>query len=719
MKKIKRLLFIMILYFLVFPFKTFALTEAEARKLITDYAYFVYNNKRNEIAYTQPSNVKFDKVTSGYYTSSGKYDLDCDAFVSFIVYNALQANSISDVFDTGRVALNGPDGWCSHSKYYDETSYSLNRGEYLFSASKRYNMVTKLQPGDLIGVIGYSNSTYATYNSGKDCKDDNNQAVCGKGSHIMLYVGNGNYIHNSGSGVIMSTLPEISHGNKVGAYFNGGTHGSITAMRLKNYNLIPSSVLNKFRYPNGQGGYNYYDRNGLIDLDSNPDDPSSSNSNTSSSSQSVVEITHQYREEVIKIIYIAGIVLLLIRIIVPIILIVYVMINLIKAFNSNDSEIKLVIRTTILKVIAAIIVFFIFPIANLVIKLTSQDEFFKMYMNCLVKPSSCNVSLWNSSPNNNDTPENSGSLVSGEEVRLTKSGTYIVLSTSSSVSGYYFSKSKTNVTGSESGWISSNKNNIDFVLLPGNYYIYTKLSSGKIVENDVSISPNDIVDTKKLGLQDLNVPFDTFLKSKNTSIEEFNNMIYRSVSIAGYNTREGVAAAALSISQSLYHRWKIKIPWGCNNYAKAGANPKWGGAAAQGCVDKGYPYIGIHCGGFVVWSFTNANYSMNDGIGSSKQIFCWGFGKPQRETASYYGSVGDVVTVLDTSLVSVSCGEGGKGGHVGVITYKTANGFWVTESDTVGIVTTFENASNTRWRTILDMSITYNKNLNSNLKKGF
>ena len=128
----------------------------------------------------------------------------------------------------------------------------LRQGETIESAAKRYNIKSILKPGDMIGVVGYTNSSYSSKAA----------AEKERWSHIMVYIGDGKYIHNRGAGVTLTSLPTMSYGAKVGANFESETHGSITIFSLKNYSSLPSEIVGKLRYPNGSGKFNYYKPDG-------------------------------------------------------------------------------------------------------------------------------------------------------------------------------------------------------------------------------------------------------------------------------------------------------------------------------------------------------------------------------------------------------------------------------------------------------------------------
>lgn len=96
-----------------------------------------------------------------------------------------------------------------------------------------------------------------------------------------------------------------------------------------------------------------------------------------------------------KIMYIAGIVLMAIRIVVPIVLIVIASFDLIRAMaEKNESEMKKVITGIIPKVISAIIIFLLPTLVALLLRLMHQENVWNGNADCLLRPSHCEVDLW-------------------------------------------------------------------------------------------------------------------------------------------------------------------------------------------------------------------------------------------------------------------------------------------------------------------------------------
>ncbi len=764
--KNKFILFLFLIL-LIIPFKINALTENEARKIITDYAYYLYSNKKSEIVYVSPKDVELEKIYLGFTTKTDSgnkyYAMDCNAFVSFILYNALQMQVNSNgkisqpqsgdgyLTSSGRVALNGYDGWSSHSSYYSSKSYRLSKGQTIQSAVSSYDIINKLEPGDLIGVIGYSSSSYSNLDS------------VNKSSHIMLYLGNGKYIHNRGSGVGIDSLDSISYGSRMGSSFadskgNTGPHGSITILKLKNFENLSAELLNSFRFPDGIGNLVISKISSSSNDESNDDDNVSSGasdniSNTSNSSGGSSSGSSSYtsgtyvtvtglrfceRSDIASSIRLIGEIIKIIRIIVPIILIVSCIISMVKAII-NVNENKNVMRSVSLKAISAVMIFLVPTFISIILKLNNYNFNFEECLTLAKNPKAVveyvegtaytndsNISTEDNGDKDGNSSENNTSKENN--LSLNKNGTYITLK-NSDVTGYYFSNSKENISVNDSKWISSTKEDIDFVLLPGEYYIYSKNSSGSISEKHININTSDIVVTNDVAdISLLKTDLSEYLLSKGSSLEQLNDAIARSVYIAGGSTKSGAAAASLALTQILYKNYKIKIPYGNTHgvHLVKGAVSSWGSTNVSGNEKKAkFNNVGIHCGGFVSWSYYQANFSMNSGIGSSAQLCRWSYGDLKRITNSNKGSIGDVLTYAT---------ECDKGKHVAVINAIDSIGYYYTEANAslsvinevrtltnnIGVVTSYSRFSENKWKSYLDMTKTVNgKAMSNSLETGF
>ncbi len=721
----KKLLYLFLLLTLLLPIKIYALTEDEARKVLTDYSYYVYNNHSDKITYTSPSNVNQQQIFNGYYTNGNTYAMDCNAFMGFLLYNGFQINATENgsipqpskgngvLTSSGRPALNGVDGWSTHSSFYDSKSYDLRGGETVQNAVSRIGLENLLKPGDMIGIVGYDSSSYP------------NQDTAKKNTHIMMYLGDGKFIHNKSSGISIDTLNNISFGNKVGSMFpddrnNPGPHGSITVLKLQNYESLPTSLIGSYRFPNGNGGLSINNQ-----PQSNPNGNNNNNNGQAISKGHWEEVTGLHfceNENTYRMILLLNAFLIIIRAVVPTLLTISIIYTIYTALIKND-DLKEPIKKSIMKAIAAIVailITFLIPYTISKILNVSYDRCIEMTKD--PKPSK----VWVEEKIENDNNKES---VTGNknELQVKKQGPYITL-TSKNVTGYYFSNTKETLNINDSKWINSNKDTIDFVLLPGKYYVYAKTQNGNIHEQEINVSTSDIIITNNApDIKLLTTDLASFLSANGSSLNELNDAIARSVYIAGPNTKEGAAAAALSLTQILYINYKIKIPYGTTHggHIVMGAPSVWGSSdVSSDEKSHGFYYQGIHCGGFISWAYTQAGFSMNSGIGSSAQICSWGYGKLYSISSNAPGNIGDIMTTAP------SCD---KSKHVAILTAVDSGGYFVTEADAItssdngvvtlkediGIVTTY-NSYGTRWSTYLDMAPTINtKRNNTSLNSGF
>jgi hypothetical protein len=111
----------------------------------------------------------------------------------------------------------------------------------------------------------------------------------------------------------------------------------------------------------------------------------------------------------------------------------------------------------------------------------------------------------------------------------------------------------------------------------------------------------------------LNQRLDDFLASQGSSIEEYNNTILNNINNAGYGTRAGVVAAAVTLIGELGDKYDVRLPyyWGGGHDSSASlASGSWGGSATKTCNDEGtcYYYDGIDCSGFVSWAINNGGF---------------------------------------------------------------------------------------------------------------
>ena len=388
MRKIINIIVVFFIAVIILPNELFALTEQEARDVLVNNAYFVYNNKRDTIIYKNPDEYS-DNFFEGYFNENQKYAFDCNGFVSFVVFNAFHANVPGDVFNgsKNRVAANAQNGWSSHSKYFKGSSYYLKKGETVLEASKRYDISSKLTPGDLIAIVGYKDDHYE------------NQTLSKRFTHIMIYVGDNKYIHNGSSGVAIDNLSNISFSDKVGSEFSAKgdsrtVHGSITIFKLTNTSNLPSKALENIRYPNGLGNYEFYNIDGSK-ISTNTD-IESGNVEIGSGSSTFPIKNIDYNKEFKKVVHLFGIVIYVLRMVVPVTLLIFGIIDLIKVITTGggSDEMKKHVKRLAEKFVLALVIFILPTIILLFLKITNNTDIWDGNVKCLLKVSECSVKLW-------------------------------------------------------------------------------------------------------------------------------------------------------------------------------------------------------------------------------------------------------------------------------------------------------------------------------------
>lgn len=131
-------------------------------------------------------------------------------------------------------------------------------------------------------------------------------------------------------------------------------------------------------------------------------------------------------------------------------------------------------------------------------------------------------------------------------------------------------------------------------------------SAGNIDYGDYSLSSD--------GHEILHQSLDSFLESKESSLTEFNNLIASNVQDAGYGTRAGVVASAVTLIAELGNNYNVKVPYywgGGHGQMIVGADGSWGSnqcsATANGRI---YDYCGLDCSGFVSWAIYNGGFNI-------------------------------------------------------------------------------------------------------------
>ncbi len=153
--------------------------------------------------------------------------------------------------------------------------------------------------------------------------------------------------------------------------------------------------------------------------------------------------------------------------------------------------------------------------------------------------------------------------------------------------------------------------------------------------NNVVINNPRVKDTTNAGSV-VNRDIDSYLKSKGSSLEEYNKYISDNVNAAGYHTREGVVAAAVSAVDYLYDNYNAKLP-----YYLANQRPTIflsnGIASNVGSNGKSFD-----CSGLVTWALKNGGYDINT-KGSAKSTKTAFSDKTYSIKSDYVGKPGDLI----------------------------------------------------------------------------
>lgn len=135
----------------------------------------------------------------------------------------------------------------------------------------------------------------------------------------------------------------------------------------------------------------------------------------------------------------------------------------------------------------------------------------------------------------------------------------------------------------------------------------TGSNSGTIDYGDYTLSSD--------GDSILNQSLESFLSSNGSSLEEFNNLIASNVNEAGYGTRAGVVAAAVTLIAELGNNYDVKIPYfysGGHDAISNYANGVWGAGSCHTYANGVfYDRCGLDCSGFVSWAVSNGGFNVS------------------------------------------------------------------------------------------------------------
>ena len=243
------------------------------------------------------------------------------------------------------------------------------------------------------------------------------------------------------------------------------------------------------------------------------------------------------------------------------------------------------------------------------------------------------------------------------------------------IAGYYFSYNNQRPDKETGGYISTSDSSLEVVRLAGTTYVWVEDKNGNISEaKKITVSSSDILTTTGKEYKILKgTTLDSYLKEQGSSIEELDKIMARSVRAAGLYSKEAVATSAISFTQVLAKKYKVKIPYqSAGIYKVPGANPKWGGSRSNPKADN-EKYYGLDCSAFVNWTYANAGFGINS------RVYYWGDSVPRVAYSEANGDIGDVLVY----------GRGNqKGRHVRLIIGKTDTEFIIAEASGSGVAVT-------------------------------
>lgn len=407
-------------------------------------------------------------------------------------------------------------------------------------------------------------------------------------------------------------------------------------------------------------------------------------------------------ESISRLIIILGIVLNIIKILVPIIIIIMGIKDYFYASVNSDKEAIIKASKKLgTRIIAGIIIFFIPTIVSFGLSLIDDEDTKSIFADCtkcLLDVSECNTEIPSIKEENTqkeekeETKEETNKEEEKEETKeeteeetnkdaptiegISKDGVLVTISAKknkSDIAGYYFSYTNELPDKTTGGYIATSDDNIELVRILGTTYVWVEDKDGNISEpQTVSVDSSDILVTSGDDYTMLKgTTLESYLESHGSSIQELDNLMARSVRAAGLYSKEAVATSALSFTQTLARKYKIKIPYQSAGLRTVpGAKPEWGGARRNPKADN-EKYYGLDCSAFANWVYANAGFGVNS------RVYYWGNSIPRVAYSKENGDIGDIFVY----------GRGNqKGRHVKVIVGKTDTEYITAEATGSGVV---------------------------------
>ncbi len=211
----------------------------------------------------------------------------------------------------------------------------------------------------------------------------------------------------------------------------------------------------------------------------------------------------------------------------------------------------------------------------------------------------------------------------------------------------------------------------------------------------------------------LNQRLDTFLASKGTSLDAFNALIASNVDKAGFGTRAGVVAAAVTLIGEMGDQYNTKIPYflsgGHHDGVRSQALGYWGSGYeddGRQCYYTGYGNVytvcGLDCSGFVPWAIKTGGFNPGVRLAGNFQYITGArrvslsSSQAVLEPGDLLESEGHIVLVIgiDQGAKQYICAEA-SGKNAGVLftrrPFSGGGGYWGVKMDGY-----YENKSNVR-----------------------
>ena len=188
----------------------------------------------------------------------------------------------------------------------------------------------------------------------------------------------------------------------------------------------------------------------------------------------------------------------------------------------------------------------------------------------------------------------------------------------------------------------------------------------------------------------LHEPLEDFLEKNGSSLEEFNELIADNVDDAGWGTRAGVVAAAVTLIGELGDNYGVKVPyyWGGGHYDGVvdGALGYWGSTQCHTYANnQHYNYCGFDCSGFVPWAIKNGGFKKGVDLANNFQNMPKARkvelnNEPQLQPGDLLESSGHIVLVVgvDEASKQYICAEA-MGNAYGVLFTRRSfseSGYW-------------------------------------------